>query len=57
MELTAADIKTYRERGYLLLDKVIYDRDLSVLDAAMREVVAGDGPQVAREPSGEPHVV
>ena len=57
MELTAADIKTYRERGYLLLDKVIYDRELSVLDAAMREVVAGDGPQVAREPSGEPHVV
>ena len=57
MELTAADIKTYRERGYLLLDKAISDSELFVLDAAMQEVVAGDGPQVAREPSGEPHVV
>ena len=48
MELTAEDIKTYRERGYLLLGKAISDSELSVLDAAMQGFVAGDGPQVAR---------
>ena len=57
MELTSEEIKTYRDRGYILLDSVISHSELAVLDAAMQEVVAGDGPQIAREPTGEPHVV
>jgi ectoine hydroxylase len=57
MRLDGEQTAAYRDKGYVLQTAVFSEPECAVLDAAMRDVVAGDGPQVAREPEGAPHVV
>lgn len=57
MRLDDVAREAFEAKGYVLLPAALDAAELDVLDAATRKVVAGDGPQVAREPSGAPHVV
>ena len=57
MTLTEQQIQAYQEKGWILLPSLLDEIDVSVLNAAVDKVTALDGPQVAREPDGAPHVV
>jgi ectoine hydroxylase len=57
MQLTDAHRTEFREKGYVLVPDVIGLDELAVLDNATLSVIESDGPQVAKEPTGEPHVV
>jgi len=57
MPLTPAQHQTYDETGYLTLTGLLSNAELAVLDAAMRKVTQGDGPQIMRERDGKPHVI
>lgn len=57
MRLTEPQIVEYRRKGYLLLPAVLDKAELAALDQATVAVTSRDGPEVAREPDGRPHVV
>ncbi|MBT6274755.1 MAG: hypothetical protein HOI95_11540 [Chromatiales bacterium] len=55
--LAAAQIEEYREKGWLLMPSVLDETEISVLNDAVETVTSHDGPEIARETSGAPHVV
>jgi ectoine hydroxylase len=57
MRLDDDSVSIYRDKGYVLVEAAFDEPECAVLDDAMQKVVARDGPEVAREPSGAPHVV
>jgi ectoine hydroxylase len=57
MQLTEAQVTEYRAKGYILLPAVLGAAELAALEAAMLAVTRRQGPEVAREPDGRPHVV
>ena len=57
MTLSDAQVKEYNEKGWLCLPSVFDETEVSVLEAASHDVTQHDGPEVARDPNGKPHVV
>jgi len=57
MELSNEQISEYREKGWIVLPSLLDEAEIDVLHAAVESVSALDGPEVAREPDGAPHVV
>ena len=57
MTLSDAQVKEYSEKGWLCLPSVFDETEVSVLEAASHDVTQHDGPEVARDPNGKPHVV
>lgn len=57
MTLATAEIETFREKGWIVIEDAFDAEDVAVLKEAVAEVSKKEGPEVAREPTGEPHVV
>ena len=57
MKLNREQQEKYREKGYVLLPRLFGGAEVSVLEAAMIEVLDRDGPEVAREADGAVHIV
>lgn len=57
MSLTVQQSCEYREKGWIVLPSVLDDTEVDVLNAAVAAVTALEGPEVARESDGTPHVV
>lgn len=57
MTLAATQVEEFRNKGWIVIPKAFDDEDVAVLKEAVASVSAHEGPQVAREPTGEPHVV
>lgn len=57
MNLSDNQITTYREKGWIVLPSLLDDDEVKVLHAAVEAVSGRDGPEVAREPDGAPHVI
>ncbi len=57
MQLSAAQIAEYEDKGYVLVPGILSQPELAVLDQAVQEISNYDGPEVRREASGRPHVV
>ena len=56
MDLTEKQISEYDENGWILLPELFSKSEISVLEAAAMDVLRRPGPEVAREPNGDPHV-
>jgi ectoine hydroxylase len=50
-------LETYRDKGWLVLPALLDNTEVAVLNDAVATVTEYDGPEVARENSGAPHVV
>lgn len=57
MKLSEAQIAEYRTKGWIVIPGAFDAEDVAVLKAAVATVSEREGPEVAREPTGEPHVV
>jgi len=57
MRLDDAKVQEYGRKGWIVLPAVLEPDELAVLEDAVAAVVAIDGPWIAREPDGQPHVV
>jgi ectoine hydroxylase len=57
MRLSEAQTAEYERKGWLVLPAALSAAELDVLEEAYEAVQRRDGPEVAREPSGEPHVI
>ncbi|MFK7966533.1 MAG: phytanoyl-CoA dioxygenase family protein [Burkholderiaceae bacterium] len=57
MKLSSEQISEYREKGWIVLPSLLDETEISVLHSAVEKVSTVDGPEVAREPDGAPHVV
>jgi ectoine hydroxylase len=57
MRLAAEQAEEYRRRGWIVLPSALAAAELDVLEDAYSAVLGRDGPEVAREPNGEPHVL
>ncbi len=57
MKLTDAQIEDYKTKGWIVLPGVFDADDVAILESAVAKVSSIEGPEVAREPTGEPHVV
>ena len=57
MKLSDQQQQEYREKGYLFLPSLYSGEEVTVLEAAMGEVLKRDGPEVAREQDGTVHLV
>ncbi|MBL8672762.1 MAG: phytanoyl-CoA dioxygenase family protein, partial [Alphaproteobacteria bacterium] len=57
MTLTAAQIAEYRDKGYVLVPRLLDAQEIAVLNGAVEEVTRRTGPDVMREKDGAPHVV
>lgn len=57
MRLSPAQAAEYERKGWTVLPEALAPAELDVLEDAYAAVVRRDGPEVAREPNGEPHVV
>jgi len=55
--LTAEQSAEFQELGYLVLPGALSTEEVAVLDAAIDDLTARPGPEVAREPEGTAHVV
>ncbi len=55
--LSQAQIDEYNDKGYVLAPALLRPAELAVLEGAMQDVIASEGPQVMRERDGKPHVV
>ena len=56
MDLTEKQISEYDENGWILLPELFSKEEISILEAAAMDVLQRPGPEVAREPNGDPHV-
>ena len=56
MDLTEKQISEYDENGWILLPELFSKGEISILEAAAMDVLQRRGPEVAREPNGDPHV-
>lgn len=57
MQLTNDQIETFREKGWIVIPNAFDATEVAVLNDAVQAVTEHDGPEVAREPNGAPHVV
>ncbi len=57
MRLTDEQIATYREKGYVLVPRLLATDELAVLEGALQSVTQHRGPEVMLEKDGKPHVV
>lgn len=57
MNLTEAQIETFHEKGWIVIPEAFDNNEVAVLNSAVDTVTHHDGPEVAREPDGAPHVV
>ena len=57
MTLNEAQVAEYQEKGYVLVPGLLSPQELKVLDVAVDDLGRYDGPEVARERDGTPHVV
>ena len=57
MIVTDEHRREYRERGYVLIPRMLDPVELSVLDRAVEDIQRYDGPEVRREKDGSPHVI
>jgi len=57
VKLSDEQTKEYREKGWIVLPSLLDDAEIKVLHSAVDAVTVLDGPEVAREPDGAPHVV
>ncbi|MEO1191787.1 MAG: phytanoyl-CoA dioxygenase family protein [Pseudomonadota bacterium] len=57
MALEATQVEEFREKGWIVIPSAFDGEDVSILKQAVATVSAHEGPEVAREPTGEPHVV
>ena len=49
MELTSDQIAEFDDRGYILLENLLNEREVSVLQGAIPEILSRTGPEVVRE--------
>ena len=57
MKLTQDQMEEYRRKGYVLVPGLLSSEEVDVLEDALRDLNTHDGPEVAREKSGKPHVI
>lgn len=57
MRLSDEQTNEYREKGWIVLPSLLDASEVGVLRSGVEAVTARDGPEVAREPDGSPHVV
>lgn len=57
MRLNGTQTAEYGKKGYVLVPGLFSEEETGVLDAATGAVTRRDGPEVAREKDGSPHVV
>jgi len=55
--LTTAQIEEFETKGWITVDSLLSEDECLTLEDGMRNVQARDGPEVAREKDGSPHVV
>jgi len=55
--LSEAEVKDYADKGWIVLPSLLDSDEVAVLNAAVETVTSYDGPEVARENNGAPHVV
>ena len=55
--LSAEQVNEYREKGWTVLPSLFDDVEVQVLRDAVNTLMDYDGPEVARENNGAPHVV
>ena len=56
MHLSKNQIGVYKEKGWVLVPEMLSKKEVSVLEIAASEVLKREGPEVAREIDGSPHV-
>ena len=57
MTLAEDQVRTFRDKGWIVIPGAFDPTEVSVLNEAVDRVTQHDGPEVAREPGGAPHVV
>ncbi len=57
MNLSSHQKEQYREKGWIVLPSLLDETEVGVLNSAVKTVTEMEGPEVAREPDGSPHVV
>jgi len=57
MKLSDSQRETFHTKGWIVIPSVFAADEVAVLNAAVERVTHRDGPEVAREPNGAPHVV
>ncbi len=57
MTLSETEVEEFRNKGWIVIPGAFDQQEISVLKAAVGDVSQREGPEVAREPTGEPHVV
>ena len=57
MALSPEQVEEFERKGWIVLPQALSAPELEVLEAAYATSLERDGPEVAREPSGEPHVL
>jgi ectoine hydroxylase len=55
--LSAAQIDDYRNKGWTVIPSLLDDTEVSVLNDAVDTLIRHEGPEVAKDGSGAPHVV
>jgi len=57
MNLTGQQLQEYREKGWIVLPSLFDHTEVGVLNSAVETITKLEGPEVARELDGTPHVV
>jgi len=57
MRLTDQQKETFHEKGWIVVPGAFSSDEVGVLNQAVDRLTTHDGPEVAREPGGAPHVV
>ena len=57
MLLGETETELYRRKGYVLVPALLSGDELRVVDGAVADLARHDGPEVAREQDGRPHVI
>lgn len=55
--VSSAQVKEYQEKGWLVLPALLDETEVSVLSDAVEALARHDGPEVALDNNGAPHVV
>lgn len=55
--LSEAQVQEYADKGWIVIPALLDRDEVAVLNAAVEAVSISDGPEVARENNGDPHVV
>lgn len=57
MNLSDEQVETFKTKGWIVIPRAFDKDEVAVLNQAVDSVTLHEGPEVAREPDGAPHVV